>query len=620
MILNLQKVVSKHAHPAVESLIEGSLSHPYRWLTAACLGGLYLLGLVGFGFFFEWGNFDMLYHDWAQISGPRLQFLQSALKTGQLPLQISDAEALHLNTQRYLSAADVFTSPQYILLYKLPLSIFELVNTWFLYTVGFVGLLFLRRKLRLSPISFAALFLLFNFNGHILAHTSMGHASWGGYFLFPWFAWLVFRLLGGDHSWLWTALVALLLFCMWLQGSFHQYVWLLLLLGCIGIFVPRTFWVVMRTGVVTILISAFRILPCILNYNSFGFINGYPSLYSVWENLVKLPDWEPGLYELKSDYLAGILGAPVGAWELTCYVGLVGGLFLVFYGIYRGLFHREAPYRELLLPLGIIFLLSLGATIELLRALPVPLIQGERVSARLFSVVLVFGLILGAERFQRWLDTSPLKTLSLSGSLVGLGLIAFDLWQNFAIWRVSNRKEEFWVYFDPHKWTVRNDFSDTLYITMILGGLAITLLTILVLGVLCWREQRAAQPMIKKIFVVVVLALGGWEVLMVIGRAGPHWADLSTLLILRAITAPIIFSCISWYYFNRFAYTTPLKTALIFTGTTILMDVLVFFFFMENGYGLLVRSIPTWICYALIGAATYLVGKNINKLKKSSRV
>ena len=70
--------------------------------------------------------------------------------------------------------------------------------------IGFAGLLVLRSRLRLSAISFAALFLLFNFNGHILAHYSVGHATRGGYFLFPWFVWLILRLLDGDRSWAWT--------------------------------------------------------------------------------------------------------------------------------------------------------------------------------------------------------------------------------------------------------------------------------------------------------------------------------------------------------------------------------------------------------------------------------
>lgn len=74
-----------------------------------------------------------------------------------------------------------------------------------MYTIGFPGLLWLKRKFRLSDMTFAMLFMLFNFNGHILAHYAVGHATWGGYFLFPWFVIQVIRLLGGKRSWTWVA-------------------------------------------------------------------------------------------------------------------------------------------------------------------------------------------------------------------------------------------------------------------------------------------------------------------------------------------------------------------------------------------------------------------------------
>jgi hypothetical protein len=490
---NLLVLLSKYFTPACESLLESKPNKKNLLITGLWIAGLYFTGIIIFGHFFNWGNFDLLYHDWAQITGPRLQALLSAIQGGQMPLHISDAETFHLITVRYLAVADSFFSPQYLLLAFLSLPVFSLVNVWLLYTIGFAGLLVLYRKLHLSAISFTVLFLLFNFNGMILAHYSVGHTNWGGYFLFPWFAWLVFRLLGGDHSWAWTTQTALLLFFIWLQGSYHQFVWLLVLLAGIALFNPRKSWIVLRTGMMTLLVCGFRLLPCILEYQKYqmSFLNGFPSLFSLWDNLVNLPDPVYTSFFLRDD----MLGNSVGEWELTYFIGLLGALFLVYFGIYRGLLHSQSPFKRLLGPLGCILLLSLGQVIQITSITSIPLLGGERVSSRMFSVVLTFGLILGAERFQRWLDIFPNKLQALIGSLLGLGIISFDLMQDFSIWRISQRDMDFWIYFNPDKWYILNNYSDLTYIRLIWIGAALTVVSTLFLFFLSARENRRKRKL-----------------------------------------------------------------------------------------------------------------------------
>ena len=481
---------------ALDSLLQANPPKAYRWLVVAGLAGLFLIGIVWFGSFFEWGNHTLEYFDWADISVPRFQFLRSAVRAGEFPLHISDPSTLHGATLRYLAVPDAFISPQYLLLNRLSIQRFNLANVWLLYALGFGGMLVLRSRLRLSLISFAAIFFMFNFNGHLLAHYSVGHATWGGYFLFPWFVWLVLKLLDGDRSWGLTFAISGLLFVIWLQGSFHQYVWLLLFLAGLGVCVPRIFWMVLRTGAFAILASAFRILPSILLLGKYSasFDSGYPTLFSVWDSLVKVTDPMNSTYFVK-----GIANNGVGSWETTAFIGLLGGLFLVYFGIYRGLIESRTPYRALILPLGILFILSMGTLMGELRALPLPdalrtpilgIIQGERVSSRIFSVVLVFLLFLAAERFQRVLDEAPQKSLVLAASLVGLGINAVDLWGDSNVWRISNGMKDFWAAFDPHKWSVNNNPSDTLYLWLVFGGLAFSVLIFGVLAGLAWRETR----------------------------------------------------------------------------------------------------------------------------------
>ena len=105
-------------------------------------------------------------------------------------------------------------------------------------------------------------------------------------------------------------------------------------------------------------------------------------------------------------------------------------------------------------------------------------------------MVLVFGLVLAAERLQRWLDSAPQRPLVLSGGLLGLGLIGFELYQDMNVWLISNGDHDFWKAFDAHKAFVQNNYADTIYLWLVFGGLAISTLTILVLAFLAWRERR----------------------------------------------------------------------------------------------------------------------------------
>ena len=197
----------------------------HRWLGWLWLAGLWAIGAFLWGKFLNWGKIPFDWLDWAEINAPRTAFLKDAVMKGVLPLHMADASALRGVTDRFMSIPDALLSPQILLLRFMEVGTFFLVNTLLLYTIGMFGLLWFRRRFSLSLVSFSALFLLFNFNGHILAHFSVGHTTWAGYLLFPWFAVLVFRLLQGESGWRWVTQTALMLFLIYLQGAFHQFIW-----------------------------------------------------------------------------------------------------------------------------------------------------------------------------------------------------------------------------------------------------------------------------------------------------------------------------------------------------------------------------------------------------------
>ena len=112
----------------------------------------------------------------------------------------------------------------------------------------------------------------------------------------------------------------------------------------------------------------------------------------------------------------------------------------------------------------------------------------------------------------------------------------------------------------------------------------------------------------KKVFTILVHAFVGWAFCtasMVIGMAT---MSLESALIVHAIGAPIIFTIISLVYFNKFNYTTPLQTALIFVSFVIVVDFFVVALMINRSLEMFASPLGTWIPFALIFTSTYVTG------------
>ncbi len=457
------------------------------YLALLFLGGIYLWGV-----FFNWSRWPVNYHDWADITAPRLTFLKNAITSGQLPLHTATPAMLGDNfTTRFLAIPDIILSPQILLLRFLRINQFTLVQVCLMYALGFLGFLRLRRNLKLSLLTFTATFLLFNFNGHILAHLSVGHITWGGYFLFPWFIILVFELLDSDHgTWLWVSKTSLLLFLILLQGSYHQMIWLLFFIGLLGLFMPRYFWLLFGTSIAAIFLSMVRLLPevSLLGQIDNAFVTGYPDVASLLGSFgqISLPVKGP---------ING-LTTNIGTWETTIFTGVIGAAFLLYFGLYRVLKDEEKDrnYHWLLLPVLGLFLLTLGQVYySIQKFLPLPIFTGERVPTRIISLSFAFLLVLAALQLQKWLNSPGTPKLQIGLALV-LGLACIhDLAQNFSKWTILSTVEAFRPkFYEPLQWTVANDFGDTFYIRLIVIGLVISIISFIILGLMVWREKRGA--------------------------------------------------------------------------------------------------------------------------------
>jgi hypothetical protein len=459
------------------------------WPSRAWIGSLLIAGALLWGFFLNWGYVPFGLHDWNEITGPRLAFLQNALKQGALPLHISDTATLGGITDRFLSIPDQILSPQILLLLFLSISRFILVDVLLLYAVGFLGLLWLRRKYSLSWFAFTVLFALYNFNGLIL-----GHLTWGGYFLFPWFAALVILFIEGDRSWKWIAKMSLLLLIILLQGAYHQYVWALIFLIFLAFTNRRYLLPLAGTVGFALLVSAVRILPPFLLLNSFkdAYVGGYLTFTDIWKALVERI--QPG-----SPIVTSLTTQPVKGWEVTLYMGLVGAVFLLFFGLYRWLRGREGKiqYWELILPITGLTVLSLDRIYQWLHKVPIPLFTGERVADRFITLPLFFLLLLAVIELQRWLNRPHANQAVLR--IVALGLLAInaqDLWVNLQSWtpdKIAKLMPS--SPFNLDQWTVVTR-PDPTYTLTIAFGAAISLASITLLLYLALRKpgaEHAAQ-------------------------------------------------------------------------------------------------------------------------------
>jgi hypothetical protein len=460
-----------------------------RWLARAWLLALFIGGGLTWFYFLNGGSIDFSLHDWAEVTGHRYAFLQDAARKGLPPLHMPGAWALRNVTDRFISVADTNLSPQVYLLRFMDLGRFFLFNTLLLYSVGFLGLLLLRRRFRLSPLTFTVLILLFFFGGHIAIHLSVGHANWVAYFLTPYFLWLIFGAIDGPrHPWRWTLYLSIYMFVIFLQGAFHLFVASVILLGLLALSYRERFGLVLRGLVCAALLSAVRMLPPLLHVSDFdsAFLSGFTTVGELLEGLLNLV---PPRAELvfRNNPLS-----PLGWWELDYFVGALGLLFIVAFVAYwwRQSGDAASTYRRLLLPLAVMIALAVGRTYKLFHILQVPLLSSQRVSSRLLFLPLSLLILLGAIGFQQLLDHRRTRTAGRIALALGVALLAHDLWQHFKLWRVANMG----ALFSPAPVDLSLDIvanhADPLYICALVIGLLVSIATLLVLCFLSWKEAR----------------------------------------------------------------------------------------------------------------------------------
>ncbi len=363
------------------------------------LGIAYVFGMFHWAWFVFFGNVQDRYADWQKFF-EFYQVIQNALYEKSVPYFMP---YIFKGTNQFLAIPETDLSPTVLLLGFLSIEEFFLAQMLVMYSVGFLGCLWLKRKYQWSLVSFVIFFLLFNFNGHITSHLAVGHWSWIAYFLLPFYVDWVLSLVEGDASGSQPGRLALVLFGILLLGGLHLFVWCLLFLLLVSPFQKR-YWKPVLGGVALALVfSMHRILPAIITFWEYKnpFMHGFPSLSVLWSALTQIYQSEGAIQDMRYGE-----NTSMPWWEVDHYISILGLGFLIYFGLWRRWRDREAAtdYRTLNIPMLLIMVFSFGAIFGFISQLPLPLISVERTPSRFLIIPLLVLLALSCIWMQRTFD------------------------------------------------------------------------------------------------------------------------------------------------------------------------------------------------------------------------
>jgi len=447
-----------------------------RWVGRIWIAALFMIGLINFSNFFNFGKLPLDIADWSDITAPRLYTLVDAVKHWQIPLHIADPNGVKGVTDQFLAVPDIILSPQILLLRFLLPGDFLWINLLLLYTAGFAGLLLYRERLKIGLGVFSILFLLFNFNGHIIAHLAIGHATWMAYFLTPYFVLLILDLFENRPHSSWMLKIVVLQVIVFLQGGFHFFVWQIFLMVFIGVFHPEVRKTVFLASLASIFGCMFRILPSGLLFTEMklSFLGGFTTFNDLIRGVVVLVE-PKDIFELFST-----LTPYIGWWEFDYYLGWAGVIFIlsVLSLAWRAGVYHSSSFHKLVFPVLIMFAISIGRLYKPIFILQLPLISAERVASRFLILPFLLVIFAACAYAQRLIDHhNPTKLVR--GSVIILFLILLsDLQQHLELWSpVQLGKLIKLIPQNPLDYQLVYR-SDPLYIGILAAGAFISILTL----------------------------------------------------------------------------------------------------------------------------------------------
>jgi hypothetical protein len=127
------------------------------------------------------------------------------------------------------------------------------------------------------------------------------------------------------------------------------------------------------------------------------------------------------------------------------------------------------------------------------------------------------------------------------------------------------------------------------------------------------QRSYADKILTRKTLIFLIHAFIGWALCGATMMIGLQVTSENNAVLIHLIAAPIFFGLITFIYFKKFRYTTPLQTAIGFIAFVILMDFFIVAPFIEQSYEMFYNPLGTWIPFLLSFVSTFLTGTYLSR-------
>jgi hypothetical protein len=310
--------------------------------------------------------------------------------------------------------------------------------------------------------------------------------EWVGYFLLPWFVMLVLQMLeGAKIGWGWVFGMALTMLVINLQGVVYIFLWCMAFLLMLAIFQPRFWAPVLKAVLASVLLSMLRILPLAIQYyNGSGvqFIFGFLSISQMLDALVVL----------HPPYILDTPSLQLGGWEVDFYLGMIGFLFVFYFGVIRNWVNQKS-YRVLYFPMLVMAFFSLADDYRPIFNSHIPFMDSERAPSRFILLPFIFLIVLASLQLQKWIRESNYEGwMEKMAVAFGLVFIGVDLYEHSRAWRIATMSSKVLQKFTDVVVVPLVNRPDPPYVISIITGLVLTVITAVGLSILVFRERKKA--------------------------------------------------------------------------------------------------------------------------------
>jgi len=458
----------------------------------------YLAGVFHWAWLINYGRIHFKYMDWEMFFSC-YQVIQKALAENSIPYFMP---YFFKGTNQFLAFPSTDLFPTVFLLKFLSVDKFFLFQIIFVYSLGFIGGLWLKKTYQWSLFTFLFFFLIFNFNGHIVSHIAIGHWPWISYFVLSFFLVWVFKLVEGNVSLFHGTWLAWIFFAMLLFGGVHTFVWCLifLILLCLR---QKRYWKPVVIGIgLSLVFSLHRLLPAAITFFDYkhNFLSGFPSVSIFWRALTSV-EGEGNVLSLSFGDNSAVW------WEMDHYIGIIGLVALVYFGIFLRLKEKNSwginDYRILNVPMLVLAILSFGNFYEIFTLFPIPLISVERVSSRFFIVPLLILLVISCiwmqQMFNRLSANWGVMCIALAGILIeGFLFVEHSAGWQVNVWEVKLMNLGIKMDYSLSDWAKSVEW---LYIPAVQFSylISLTAIVVFVAGSLYLKKKRPALEKIGKV-------------------------------------------------------------------------------------------------------------------------